>query len=73
MQSIETRDQLEELARDLPDSLKAEACDFAHFLLDRELREEAREWNHFSLRRALQGLEQEEELYIEADLKVHWQ
>ena len=73
MQSIETRGQLEELIRDLPDNLKAEVCDFAHFLLDRELREEAREWNHFPLRRALQGLEQEEELYTEADLKVRWQ
>lgn len=27
----------------------------------------------FPLRRALQGLEQEEELYTEADLKVRWQ
>lgn len=47
MQSMETGDQLEELIRNLPDNLKAEVCDFAHFLLDRELREEAREWSHF--------------------------
>ena len=67
------KDRLKELIRDLPEDLKAEVYDFAHFLLIKRHREEIREWNLFSLRQALQGLEQEEELYTEADLKVRWQ
>ncbi len=44
-----------------------------HVFSSRELREKTREWNQFSLHQTLRELEQEKELYPEADLKVRWQ
>jgi hypothetical protein len=68
---METKDKLEDLIRDLPESLKEEVYDFVCFLVKKQLREELQEWNQFSLHQALEGLEQEE-LYTEADLKARW-
>lgn len=68
---METKDKLEDLIRDLPESLKEEVYDFVRFLVKKQLREELQEWNQFSLHQALEGLEQEE-LYTEADLKARW-
>ena len=70
---METQNRLEELVRNLPEDLRAEVYDFVCFLLQRELREETKEWNQFSLRQALRGLEGEEELYTKDDIKVRWQ
>jgi hypothetical protein len=70
---MRTKDRLEELIRDMPEDLKVGIYDFACFLLMKRYREDIREWSLFSLRQALQGLEQEEELYTEADLKIRWQ
>jgi len=50
---MEAKNQLEELVRNLPEDLRAEVYDFVCFLLQRELREETKEWNQFSLRQAL--------------------
>ena len=69
---METQNRLEELVRNLPEDLRAEVYDFVCFLLQRELWEENRRWNQFSLCQALRGLEGEEELCTEADLKVRW-
>lgn len=68
-----TRVPLEELVQELPEDLKAEVYEFARFLLAKRLREEDRRWSRFSLAQASRGLEQEEDLYTEADLKVRWQ
>jgi len=62
---------LEHLLRDLPEELKREVEDFAAYLLERRLREEDLEWNHFSLAQALAGAG-EEVAYTEADLKERW-
>ena len=59
---------LEELVKKVPEEIRVQVYDFASYLLEKHLREENREWNEFSLREAMHGLE-EEPLYTEADLK----
>ena len=62
-----------ERLQELPESLQAEVLDFVEFLLkkttDRSSRDEDRQWSKFSIESALKGMEDEPELYSEADLK----
>lgn len=62
---------LEELLKELPETMRQEVYDFASYLLRKHRREEEKAWNAFSLAQALQGLD-DEDLYTEADLKERW-
>ena len=62
-----------ERLQELPEPLQAEVLDFVEFLLkkttDRSSKEEDRRWSRFSLESALKGMEDDPEVYSEADLK----
>ncbi len=58
----------------LSENKQIEVLDFIDFLLKKNLEEENEEWNQFSLRQAMKGLENDElSEYTEADLIEKWQ
>ena len=65
------RVSLEDLVKEMPEEMKVKVYDFARYLLEKHLRKEDQDWNEFSLREAMRGLD-EEPLYTEADLKERW-
>lgn len=66
-----------ERLQELPEPLQAEVLDFVEFLLkkatDSAVRDEDRKWSEFSLGSALKGMEDEPQVYSEADLKERFQ
>ena len=54
----------------LPAEKQAEILDFVDFLEEKLARDEEKDWSAFSLASAMRGLEDEEDLYSVADLKV---
>ena len=56
----------------LPEQLQVEVLDFVEYLLNKvrqeSLSDERKEWSSFSLANALQGMEEEDSLFTEADI-----
>ena len=56
----------------LPAEKQAEILDFVDFLEEKLAREDTQDWSAFSLASAMRGLEDEDDLYSEDDLKVRF-
>ena len=59
---------LEELVKKAPEEIRVQVYDFASYLLEKHLRKEDRDWDEFSVREAMRGLEGEP-LYTKADIE----
>jgi hypothetical protein len=69
-------EQIADRLQKLPPPLQREVLDFIEFLAQKVARGEAvneeTDWTRFSLAQAMSGLEDEESVYTEADVKEEW-
>jgi DNA replication initiation complex subunit (GINS family) len=71
---MQVTEQIEKRIQNLPEAFQSEVLDFIEYLLTKAEQQKARQddldWAAFALETALRGMENEEPLYSEDDLKV---
>lgn len=74
---MSTVERITQHVQKLPEPFLNEVLHFVEFLMTKPVPENSRreelEWSRFSLLAAMRGLEEDEPLYDESDLKEKWQ
>lgn len=71
--TMSTAEKIAENIKVLPEPARIEVLDFIQFLVHRRLADENADWSALSVHQAMRGMEDEPDIYSEADLKEVFQ